>query len=395
MTSFFPHQQIQPSDHTILLVEDAAVNAAIMMRLLKHTGYQVVWKQTGEAAWEHALTQPPDLILLDVVLPGMDGFTLCRRLKKTAVVAEIPIIFMTSMSETDAKLEGFAIGAVDYVIKPINAAEFLARIRTHLTLHILQKKLEQEIAEREKLITDLDAFSHTVAHDLKSPLQSIGGYAEMLLKRSNDLDREKIGKIAENLAAGSAKMTSIIENLLLLARVRLSEEIIMSRLDMRSILNGVLDRLAPMAEEYNAQIELPKTYPAAMGHAPWVEQIWVNYISNGIKYGGTPPVLNIGASPTSRGAVKFWVTDNGAGVSPDQTERLFQPFQRLSRDVNIQGHGLGLSIVQRIAERLDGSVGVESTPGEGSCFYFTLPAADVKTAPAAFPLSISREQMPA
>jgi signal transduction histidine kinase len=137
-----------------------------------------------------------------------------------------------------------------------------------------------------------------------------------------------------------------------------------------------LQRLEGMIEECGAKIVKPEKWPAAMGYAPWVEEVWANYISNAVKYGGDPPIVRIGATVDPLDKVRFWVQDNGEGIAPEESAKLFSKFSRLTGVEKIEGHGLGLSIVKRIVERLGGEVGVQSEIGEGSTFYFTLPPAE-------------------
>lgn len=142
---------------------------------------------------------------------------------------------------------------------------------------------------------------------------------------------------------------------------------------MASIVAKTQRRLSDMIEKYQAQIMSPDTWPAAIGYSPWIEEVWANYISNAIKYGGRPPYVELGATIQEDETVRFWVRDNGAGLSSEEQSRLFAPFTRLSQ-TRIKGHGLGLSIVRRIMEKLGKQVGVEGQAGEGSTFFFTLPA---------------------
>jgi signal transduction histidine kinase len=143
-------------------------------------------------------------------------------------------------------------------------------------------------------------------------------------------------------------------------------------LDLDRILDEVLHRLRSLIDQHQAQIVLPEKWPTAWGYSPWIEEVWVNYISNAIKYGGRPPLVEIGATTEGDGSVRFWVRDNGLGLSPKDQAHLFKPFTQLNQ-VNTKGYGLGLSIVRRIVERLGGWVGVKSAPGQGSTFTFTLP----------------------
>jgi signal transduction histidine kinase len=185
------------------------------------------------------------------------------------------------------------------------------------------------------------------------------------------LDEEGVRYLAV-IEQRSQKMSNIINELLLLSRLR-KEEVKSRPLAMDSIVDEVLQRLSPMIDEYGAEIVLPDDWPEAVGYASWIEEVWVNYISNAIKYGGRPPRMMLGVDEHENGLVRFWVEDNGPGLSSEAQSRLFTPFERLDQ-VSLEGHGLGLSIVQRIITKLEGKVGVESTKGEGSLFWFALPS---------------------
>jgi signal transduction histidine kinase len=217
-----------------------------------------------------------------------------------------------------------------------------------------------------------------VAHDLKHPLTLIVGYADVLLSERDDPPAEVLQLCARGIAGTARKMNSVIDELLLLAEVR-KADVKTEPLDMGNIVDAARERLQPMVEQHEAEISLPDTWPTALGHEPWVEQVWVNYLSNAIKYGGERPRIELGtdvdqATPPSGGSVRFWVRDHGPGLTEEEQAQLFSPFTRLG-DRRTEGHGLGLSIVRRIVEKLDGQVGVESRTGEGSTFHFTLKAA--------------------
>ncbi|MCK4317025.1 MAG: HAMP domain-containing histidine kinase, partial [Anaerolineae bacterium] len=167
------------------------------------------------------------------------------------------------------------------------------------------------------------------------------------------------------------KMSSIIDGLLLLAGVR-KMEAELGPLDMASIVAEAQQRLAHMIEEHQAEIVLPAAWPVALGYGPWVEEMWANYLSNAIKHGGRPPRVELGATVQSDGMVCFWVRDNGSGITPEEQARLFTPFTHFDQ-VSTKGHGLGLSIVRRIVEKLGGQAAVETEIGRGSVFTFTLP----------------------
>jgi PAS domain S-box-containing protein len=259
------------------------------------------------------------------------------------------------------------------------AAEVAGLLSVALHQAQLRASLAVRSEELEAQNAELDAFAHTVAHDLKNPLGVVTAYAEFVDLYFDRLDLEQM-KQAASLAARSAyKAINIVNNLLLLASTN-KQAVELKPLDMVRIIEEALHRLRNMISEYQPEIGLPDEWPPALGHAPWIEEVWANYISNALKYGGHPPRLNwaaslpivAGSDITSRLA-RFWVRDNGRGLTPEEQARLFTPFERLSQ-ANIGGHGLGLSIVKRIVEKLGGTVGVESEAGQGSTFFFTLPA---------------------
>lgn len=235
-----------------------------------------------------------------------------------------------------------------------------------------RRKIEQE---QRQLITELDSFTHTVAHDLKNPLTVLSGYSLMLQEEWHQLPENTVDEYLDLIVQYGYKMTSIINELLLLAGIRKMDEFPLRPLDMAHIVREAQSRLVTLIDSHQAQINCADTWPTARSHAPWIEEVWSNYISNAIKYGGTPPEIEIGADPPSDGSVRFWVRDNGPGLTPDQQAQLFTEFTRLDT-LRAEGHGLGLSIVHRIVEKLGGTVGVEDAPGGGCLFYFTLPHAE-------------------
>ncbi len=244
-------------------------------------------------------------------------------------------------------------------------SEISERKRAEAALHQRTLELEEQNAE-------LDAFAHTVAHDLNNPLTSVIGYSGFLEENFLDISKEVLLDSLQLIGQSGHRMARIITELLLLSSVRTMEEIKIDALDMMPLVAETQARLVYMIEEHQAEIILPARWPMARGYGPWIEEVWANYLSNAIKYGGRPPRIEFGATPQRDGFIRFWVRDNGSGMSPEQQARLFAPFERLGQ-VQAKGHGLGLSIVLRIVEKLGGQVGVESEVGRGSVFFFTLP----------------------
>lgn len=234
--------------------------------------------------------------------------------------------------------------------------------------------LRQYAAELEARNGELDAFAHTVAHDIKSPLNLMVGYARLLEQEQDSFSDEELKEYLQTIGRSGQKMANIIDELLLLASAR-QEEVETGPLDMAAIVASAQDRLSHVIEEHRAEISVPAEWPVAKGYGPWIEEVWVNYLSNGIKYGGRPPCLSLGATRQPDGTIRFWIRDNGPGIALEDQARLFIPFSQASQ-IRADGYGLGLSIVRRIVERLDGEVGMASQAGEGSVFAFTLPASE-------------------
>jgi signal transduction histidine kinase len=239
------------------------------------------------------------------------------------------------------------------------------------------KQHEQVLLQHANDLThrneELDAFSHTVAHDLKNPMSTILIAAAAI--DDPNLGAKEMRSFLHGIVETIHKMSRILDELLLLSQIR-KVDIPGELIDMGNIVASARQQLADALESSSARLTTPPSWPAAIGYAPWVEQVWVNYISNAVKYGGTPPQIELGVDSLPGGMLRFWVRDKGRGISAEEQPNLFRPFIQLNQ-AHAMGSGLGLSIVRRIVEKLGGTVGVESQPGQGSCFYFTLPDASL------------------
>jgi PAS domain S-box-containing protein len=249
------------------------------------------------------------------------------------------------------------------------------RIQAEEKINRANEQLLAEIQEKEKLIVDLDAFSHTVAHDLKNMLGTIVSASKMIQSDFDSFSKEELLELNDLIGLSATKTMEITKELLILASVS-QEEIRPQPINMKKNVMDSIARLKGMISENGAQIVLPSEWPEVLGHEAWLEEIWINYLSNAIKYGGNPPSIEFGCEILDQGKAKYWIKDNGKGLSNEEIDKLFTKFTRLDPG-KAEGHGLGLSIVKRIVEKLNGEVGVESAniPGEGSSFYFILPLA--------------------
>ena len=264
----------------------------------------------------------------------------------------------------------------DMRIKTLQTQYEVERVRVDAESQSSRNRvLEEEINLREQMIADLESYADNIAHDLKNPIAVISTYMSLLESDLEGQIPEANYRAIQNVTLTAEKMNIIVESLLTLARAR-KQAIMPQPIQMAEVVRNSLARLELPIQQKDARVHVTHPLPDALGHNTWLEEVWVNYIGNAIKYGGSPPEIHIGAMPLADGYIRYWVRDNGKGLSSDEQRHLFQKFERLGQN-KIDGHGLGLTIIKTVVERLGGSVGVTSTgvPGEGSTFSFTLPAA--------------------
>jgi len=374
----------------ILYMEDDPGVARLVHKRLRRAGYVVDIAHDGEMGLTMCASGEYDLLMVDQNMPIHDGLDVIRILASQDSLP--PTIMITGTGSQMIAVEAMKLGARDYVVKDVEGS-YLELLPTVVAQVLAQQRLLEEkqqaeaqrdatlqalreyAAELEARNQELDAFAHTVAHDLKGPLSTDIGVCGLLQENWPDLSPEQIDKLMGMIVRAARKMHNIIEELLLLASVR-KEEVEATQIEMGVIVAEAQERLAHLITEHEAEVIVSDTdpWPPALGYGPWVEEVWTNYLSNAILYGGRPPRVELGAAQGADDRVRFWVRDNGAGLTPEEQSRLFTPFTRLEQ-VRTKGHGLGLSIVLRIVDKLGGQVGVESEVGRGSVFSFTLPAA--------------------
>jgi DNA-binding response OmpR family regulator len=357
---------------TLLIVDDKPQNLRLISDFLAEQGFELMLTRSGAQALEKIELSMPDLVLLDVTMPKMDGFEVCRRLKRNARTAALPVIFMTALDDTAHKVEGFRLGAVDYITKPIQREELLARIQHHLQLHSLQKELLSKSDDLAQKNAELEAYAHTIAHSLKTPLAAASRFLEILYKFKSDNMTTDQRHLVQQASSALAMTGEAVDALLLLSTIA-QQSVELHQLDTGALVGQVLSQLADLQARTRATITLPADWPSALGYAPWVGEVWLNLLSNALKYGGSPPSIDLGG--TREGSrVRFRVRDNGQTLAEPERSRVFIPFTRLHQE-RAAGHGLGLATVQRIVARLGGKVGVSAGPQGGNEFFFELPAA--------------------
>jgi signal transduction histidine kinase len=233
-----------------------------------------------------------------------------------------------------------------------------------------RQELRGQVSALQARNRHLEEYVDMVAHDLKEPLV-VMAFTSNLITNIPDLSGEKLKEYLRQMGQTADEMKRIINNLKHFSEVS-EAEAPFETLHMADVVAKVQGRLSHLIREQQAQVVIPEVWPTAIGYGPWIEEVWANYLSNAIKYGGRPPYVELGASTRSEGVVRFWVRDNGSGIPPAVRTHLFTAFNHVGHVHHLE-HGLGLSIVLQIVEKMGGQVGVESEPGAGSLFYFTLP----------------------
>ena len=417
---------------TILIIDDTPTNLGVMVGHLEAQGYRVLIAQDGEEGLQRAELTHPDVILLDVMMPGPSGFEVCRRLKSRSSTREIPVIFMTSLTETRDKLAGFAAGGVDYVTKPLQADEVIARIDTHLKLHAAQTQLEEqntllavyredlegqvadrtaalheinrrlraEVAERERAEQqvrrlneelemrvaertaqlsaanrELQAFAYSVSHDLRAPLRVAAGYATRLMDLCRNRLEDEERHYLERIIGNTERMSALIEALLTYARAG-HPAVRAEPVPLEPLVRQITETLAARIAAAGATIEVQSPLAVPLGDATLIGQILTNLLENALTYRRpqVPPQIRLSAT-LEEGMVLLRVQDNGIGIAPAYHARIFEVFERLHSADEYPGNGIGLAIVAKAARLMGGDVAVDSSPGEGSTFSVRLPVA--------------------
>ena len=364
---------------TILWADDNADMGDYVRRLLADR-YDVIAVADGSTALAIALEEPPELVLSDVMMPGLDGFGLLRELRKNEVTRSIPVILLSARAGEEAALEGLNAGADDYLTKPFSAKELRARVRTHLELSRIRRKCAKEI---EKANQELEAFADSVSHYLRTPLAVITGYCSLLRDNpGSSLDLKSFRQIMK-IDETAGRMAVLIDNLLEFSHSS-HAALNWSNVNLVKMAASIIGDFELELSRRNVEWKLA-SLPIVLGDEAMLRQVLVNLLSNALKYTRhrTCAVIEIGYTLAQNDLVHIFVRDNGVGFDPLRAGRLFVPFQRLHRAEEFEGTGIGLANVRRIIARHNGKTWAESKPGEGATFYFSLPREKSKLAKAA------------
>ncbi len=356
-------------DGVVLVVDDVERNLQIVGELLTQQHYEVMLATSGETALERIAARKPDLVLLDVMMPGIDGIEVCRRLKADPETQDIPIIFVTAAHDSELAVKGLTEGGVDYVTKPFHAPELLARVATHLELKHARDTSRRIIAEKNDLMA-------AVAHDLKNPLSSIR-LAGRSLRQA--LEADERSEMADIIVESCEELLSLIEERLSRnAREAAVAKLNLGPLDLRDALKAVVqqNRRSAHAKGITLELEVPAdTELRVIGDFHALTQVFDNLVSNAVKFSPSGRTVTVQvASPPTADAIRVQVIDRGPGLTADDKQRLFQAYQRLSaRPTGGESStGLGLSIAHDMVTKMHGRIACEDTPGGGATFWVEL-----------------------
>ncbi|NJO81537.1 MAG: hybrid sensor histidine kinase/response regulator [Blastochloris sp.] len=365
---------------TILVVDDIPSNQFVLERQLRHLGHRVLLADHGRAAIDRLSTEPVDLIMLDIMMPVMDGFETLAILKANPELRHLPVVIVSALNDIEDVARCINLGAEDFLFKPVDRVLLEARVEACLMRKRLHDREQEALAVAEAANRAKDVFVSMISHELRNPLSGITGYADMLLLDAlgplTSEQRESIDVIRKL----TGLMTTLLADLTDLSRIetgnlRLEPASITLKAAVQAAEEAVRRQL--IAKQHQISISLPADLPPVIADQTRLIQILTNLLSNASKY--TPPggTIGLSAAKSSGSAVEVTVHDTGIGIPADAHDQIFTPFFRThaARNSGEPGTGLGLSITRRLVELQGGRISFTSQPGSGSTFTFTLPVA--------------------
>lgn len=376
---------VTPAKRLVLIVDDNPENLQVLAGQLDVAGYEVLAANNGPRAIALVRNRKPDLILLDIQMPGMDGFAVCREIKKDPDLADIPVIFITAArTETNDVVEGFQLGAVDYVTKPFKSPELLARVRTHIELKVARdliltynRQLRRFSEHLQKINADKNRFLGIVSHDIRGAFSNVVSVSQMLTDEPRMSAPESDNLLAD-IGIEAEHMITLAENLLNLDVIeRQATHTEAVRVETKPLLDFAAQchQLAARAKQIEVIVECDGV--PVFGDLTSCRQVLTNLVSNAIKYSlpGSTVWVTSRRDPKHPGKVRISVRDQGPGLSAEDQSKLFTPYKRLTSKTTAGEHsvGLGLSIVKLMTEAMGGWVSCESELGHGATFTATIP----------------------
>ena len=359
----------------ILCVDDEPLNLSLLEAMLLPRGYEVIPAASGSEALELIRTERVDICLLDVMMPGMDGFEVCRRIKSKEEYATLPVILITAFAALENRIQGIEAGAEDFISKPFNATEVLARITMLLQVKELSDQLKNARLVAEKANLAKSEFLSSMSHELRSPLNAILGFTQLMETDSTPPTPSQKESISHILRAGW-HLLALINEILDLAKIESRQvSLVEEPVSLGEIMRECKAMIEPQAQQQGICISYPLfDLPYfVLADRTRLKQVLVNLLSNAVKYNSPQGAVEVKCTESTPGRICISIRDTGSGLSPEQLTQLFQPFNRLGQEAGtVEGTGIGLVVTKQLVELMGGKIGVESTVGAGSVFWFEL-----------------------
>lgn len=359
-----------PVTFRVLVVDDQPANIQVVGNVLGKLGYEIVPAADGASALKRMALRQPDLILLDVIMPGMSGFEVCRQIRENPAWKDIPVIFVSAADDKDLVVRAFNDGGVDYVTKPFNHAELVSRVKTHLMLKAARDQLYQ-------LAEDKDELMGILAHDLKNHLSGMQLSAQLLKDRIDSQTDAKTVRLVDNMYRSTGQLLSFVKEFLANASVDHGSELTRQRVNFAETITEAVQEYQEAAARKNLRLNLflPDTETIIYGDTMALNQVLDNLISNAVKFSFPDKEINITVRCVEE-CIECTIQDQGPGFTPEDKQKMFRRYGRLSaRPTGGEpSTGLGLSIVKKLVQEMGGDVACESQVGAGATFTLRLPS---------------------